>query len=143
MKIVINDCYGGFSLSPRGEAEYLRRKGETPFFYVTPREGGRLNFDRTVRWNPNDGESYIVVYTYLDDLGDEPSKEEREAARYFAARDIDRSDPDLVAVVEAIGKPAGGRHANLKVIEIPDDVEWEIEEYDGSEWVAEKHRVWR
>jgi hypothetical protein len=28
------------------------------------------------------------------------------------------------------------------VIEIPDDVEWEVEEYDGLEWVAEKHRTW-
>ena len=28
-------------------------------------------------------------------------------------------------------------------VEIPDDVEWQIEEYDGSEWIAEKHRIWR
>lgn len=26
--------------------------------------------------------------------------------------------------------------------DIPDDVEWEIEEYDGLEWVSEKHRTW-
>jgi hypothetical protein len=30
----------------------------------------------------------------------------------------------------------------LKVVEIPDGVKWQIEEYDGSEWVAEKHRTW-
>ena len=30
----------------------------------------------------------------------------------------------------------------LKVVEIPDGVDWEIEEYDGEEWVSEKHRVW-
>jgi len=29
-----------------------------------------------------------------------------------------------------------------KVVEIPDDIEFVIEEYDGIEWVAEKHRVW-
>jgi hypothetical protein len=29
------------------------------------------------------------------------------------------------------------------VVEIPDGVEWEIAEYDGLEWVAEKHRTWR
>jgi len=30
----------------------------------------------------------------------------------------------------------------LKIVDIPDGVEWEIEEYDGMEWVAEKHRTW-
>lgn len=26
--------------------------------------------------------------------------------------------------------------------EVPDDVQWQIEEYDGREWVAETHRTW-
>ena len=32
--------------------------------------------------------------------------------------------------------------AKLKIVEIPDDVEWIIEEYDGKEWIAEDHRRW-
>ncbi len=32
--------------------------------------------------------------------------------------------------------------AKLKVVEIPDDVDWEVENYDGIEWIAEKHRIW-
>jgi hypothetical protein len=28
------------------------------------------------------------------------------------------------------------------VIEIPDDVEWIIVDYDGMEHIAEKHRTW-
>jgi hypothetical protein len=31
----------------------------------------------------------------------------------------------------------------LAIVEIPDDVQWIIEENDGMEWVAEKHRTWR
>ena len=31
---------------------------------------------------------------------------------------------------------------NLKIVEIPEGVRWEIEEYDGKEWVAEMHRTW-
>jgi hypothetical protein len=27
-------------------------------------------------------------------------------------------------------------------VEIPDNVEWEIMEYDGTEYIAEKHRKW-
>lgn len=55
---------------------------------------------------------------------------------------IERDDPDLVRVVEELGKEANGRYADLKVVEIPDDVKWDIEEYDGSEWIAEVHRTW-
>jgi hypothetical protein len=27
-------------------------------------------------------------------------------------------------------------------VDIPDDVKWQIEEYDGNEWIAESHRTW-
>ena len=57
--------------------------------------------------------------------------------------EIQRDDPELVRVVEALGAEANDRHAELKVIQIPEDVDWEIKEYDGIEHVAEKHRTWR
>ena len=56
--------------------------------------------------------------------------------------DIARDDPLLVKVIEELGDAAGGSYANIKIVTIPDDVEWVIEEYDGSEWVSEKHRTW-
>lgn len=56
--------------------------------------------------------------------------------------DIDRDDQYLVQVVEEMGAAANNRYSELKVVTIPDDVEWEIAEYDGLEWVAEKHRTW-
>ena len=59
----------------------------------------------------------------------------------FAFKD-DRSNPKLVECVETLGELANGTFAELKVVEIPDDVEWEIEEYDGLEWISEKHRTW-
>ncbi len=54
----------------------------------------------------------------------------------------ERSDPKLVDCVEKLGESANGRFANLLVVEIPDDVEWHIEEYDGIESIHENHRVW-
>ncbi len=54
----------------------------------------------------------------------------------------DRANPLLVAAVEALGAEAGGSCAELKVVDIPDEVEWQIESYDGREWVAETHRTW-
>jgi hypothetical protein len=58
-------------------------------------------------------------------------------------RDIPRDDPYLIKIVRDLGMAANGAHANLKIVEIPPDVEWQIEEYDGNEWVAEKHRIWQ
>jgi len=55
--------------------------------------------------------------------------------------DIKRDDPMLVRVVETLGGDMGSG-TKLKVVEIPDDVQWEISEYDGWEHVAEKHRRW-
>jgi hypothetical protein len=53
-----------------------------------------------------------------------------------------RCDPRLVRLVEEMGPAANGSFAKLKVVEIPDGVSWEIEDYDGSEHVAEKHSTW-
>lgn len=58
------------------------------------------------------------------------------------ARDIDRSDPVLIKVVEMLGEEVNTRFSELKIVEIPDGVDWEITEYDGIEQVAEKHRSW-
>lgn len=54
-----------------------------------------------------------------------------------------RTDDDLINLLEEKGSEfVSGPYSSLKIIEIPDDVEWEVEEYDGSEWVSEKHRTW-
>lgn len=58
-------------------------------------------------------------------------------------KELRRDDRDLVTVVEEMQKKACGRWSELKIVEVPDDVEWEIQEYDGYEWVAEKHRTWQ
>jgi hypothetical protein len=57
--------------------------------------------------------------------------------------DISRTDPTLVAMVEEDSKLYSGRSADLRVVEVPADVDWEIKDYDGQEHVAEKHRTWR
>jgi hypothetical protein len=63
-------------------------------------------------------------------------------AEDFYDRDISRDDPYLVKVVKEMGMSANGKFSNLKIVEIPADVEWLVQEYDGAEWVAEKHRTW-
>ena len=114
-KIVINRCFGGFGLSHKA---YLRLK-----------ELGNA----TALGEPDVGE-------YFSD-GSGPRKS-FEGMDSFC-HDIKRDDPLLVQVVEELGKEASSWATNLVVVEIPDGVEWEVGEYDGMEWVDEKHRSWR
>ena len=53
-----------------------------------------------------------------------------------------RANLNLVEVVEKLGSRADGDYSKLYIVEIPDDVEYTIENYDGQEWVAEVHRTW-
>lgn len=57
-------------------------------------------------------------------------------------QDIPRDDPILIELVETLGKDSWGDFSELKIVEIPENVNWCICEYDGSEWVAERHRTW-
>ena len=110
-EIVINNDYGGFSLSR--EAVLLARK-----LSGNPKWGG-VTIEGDVYDN---GDVCNTDYGFIDD--------------------IPRDDKILVEVVKKLGKKANGYLSSLKIVKIPDDVEWEIEEYDGMEWVTEKHRKW-
>ncbi len=96
MKIVLNKCYGGFSVS---EAVY--------------KEFG-------IKW---DGYGHL----YKDADG----------------KEVERTDPRLIAAIEKLGEEASsGCLAKLEIVEIPDDVEWEMDDYDGIETVHELHDSW-
>ena len=113
-KIVINSKHGGFGLSDEAVELYSKFSG--------------LNLKKVEKeWS-------FCSHFYIDGIEDDD--------HYFADDDIERDDPILVGVVTALGDKASGRHAKLKIVEIPDDVEYHIEEYDGLEHVAEKHRTW-
>jgi hypothetical protein len=58
------------------------------------------------------------------------------------AFDNDRCNPLLVEAVEKLGKKANGLYTTLKIIEIPDDVEWRVDAVNGKEVIREKHRMW-
>jgi len=79
----------------------------------------------------SDGKSPFGTYHYYDD--------EDSLLSYW---DIPRDDPILIKVVEELGDKANSWASDLEIVEIPDDIEWGIEEYDGKEWVAEAHRTW-
>ena len=54
-----------------------------------------------------------------------------------------RTDPRLIELMEQKGsKWCSGDFAKLKIVEIPDDIDYYISDYDGMEAVEETHRTW-
>lgn len=119
MKVVINSDYGGFGVSILAMKHILQRKGITGTVF-------KSIFPEQVIEDDNSDD----FYSMYDSSGE-----------YFSP-DFPRDDADLVAVVEELGDKANTRYSSLKIVEIPDGVNYEIEEYDGSEWVSEVHRKW-
>ena len=114
--IVINRQHGGFGLSWDAQIEYLNRAG------IAYNLEDRESRDDTQRYG------HMIKLATGDVWND---------------KDIARDDPILVAVVRDMGVAVISNFAKLKVVKIPGNVEWTIDEYDGLEWVAEKHRTWR
>jgi len=103
-KIVINSCYGGFGLSDEAIRMFLIRKN--------------IQFEeKPTRWG--------------DSSFNEPGKE--EWSLYATIRDVKRSDPDLVYVVETLGEKANGSFAELAIEEFPVGTLYRVNEYDGLE----------
>ena len=112
--IVINNQHGGFGLSRDAQISYLERSGIK--YTLKDRDDRHSN----ARYGP------IILVN----------------GRHWYDRSIARDDLVLISLVEELGKASWGEHASLKIVRIPADVDWIIEEYDGLEWVAEQHRTW-
>ena len=56
---------------------------------------------------------------------------------------LERHDPNLIKAIEELGiEKARDGLAKLKIVEIPDGKEYDIEEYDGFEHIHEKVEIW-
>lgn len=130
MKIVINSCYGGFSLSSAAVLRYAELKGITlyqencsfgmPHFYKVP----------------------VAEYHKIYDSAKLGQTSSSVFDLYFSYRDIERTDSCLIQTVMELGSLANDDYSKLTIVDIPDDIKYTIEEYDGREHVAEIHRTW-
>lgn len=134
-KVVVNKRYGGFGLSDAGIRAYAEAKGIT--LYPENGQFGMVTYF-TVPTNERVGE----IDFYNASMSERTAYNQRHHTERLYDGDLERDDPILVDVVERLGNAANGKYARLEVTEVPDDVDWEIGEYDGQEWVQEKHRTW-
>jgi hypothetical protein len=137
MKVVINKCFGGFGLSPRGYEAYAKKKGKKCYFFENIGEGGKIDLD--IYYRKEASELNGLFFT----AADTPNLTKVNYGDHVIwAHDIPRDDPDLIAIIEELGEAANSGVSELKIIEIPDGTEYTIEEYDGIEHIAEVHRTW-
>ncbi len=139
MKIVKNTCYGGFGLSSKASQEYLKLIGKECFFYKDNLDYKNRELSKIPLEEADDS---ILLTISTKDYGD-VFNGNIEDEHYFLCYNLDRTDENLIKAIETIGeKESSGRFAELKIVEIPDGIEWEIDEYDGIESIHESHRSW-
>lgn len=138
-KIAINVCHGGFQLSHKAILRYLEIVGKKVWveenedweghydYWLVPKEERLVNRESDF-WTMTMEEKVKYNDTWRD--------------QNFGYREIARDDPALIQVIEELGEDSHTRYSELKIVEIPDEVAWQIDEYDGLEWVAEQHRTW-
>jgi len=149
MEIAINDQFGGFSLSHEAVMRYAELKGMKLYPWIDD-ISKKVYGDKATLDNP----SVCIHYTTVpqeryEEINEREMKKPVRVGRfaksnalYFSDRDIARNDPLLLQVIRELKTKADGQCATLKIVTIPDGVDWQIEEYDGAEHIAEKHRTW-
>ena len=150
MKVVINACFGGFGIS---DAAYEKlhewgipirqytdqERGPDGLWLPQPLNEGEVIFDRDL--TPPEHDSMSAVYWKY--------RKDKVSPRYWdnGWLEDNRSHPLLIRLIEEMGAGhrtgASGPYADLRIVEIPDGTDYEIDEYDGNEHIAERHRTWR
>ena len=108
----------------------------------------RVAHDFLLEWAERSGIKLVWFTEYDEDLNAydywrvDFYGEEVDDCNYFSfGGDVSRTDPVLIQMVEE-GYPDIESN-RLHVVEIPDDIEWNIGEHeDGQEYIAEAHRTW-
>lgn len=136
-KVILNKCYGGFDVSYEAYMLYAKKKGLTLYLYesnfVSPR---KFIYKKT-------NDETLFIHYFTKDMGDNVEISSEDYEKYcLYLREEHREDPVLIEVVEELGEKANGRYGYLKVVEIPDDLDYVIDEYDGIETLHQKVEEW-
>jgi uncharacterized membrane protein len=135
-KIVLNVCYGGFSLSKKAEQLLFKKLG------IEVRETiKRDSFNNVYLVNKNDIKDYkwikeFSIVALEKELQKKFNLKNDETIVYLCYSDIPRHLKELVEVVEELEKESWGQCSELKVKECYSKL-YKIKEFDGLETLEE------
>lgn len=123
----------GFELPRSLVHAYYQSMGVELFYYYVG-YGMRMISQTTI-----DDPSNLVVVTTQDLGNNVPEGQFTNIARNVLAHtELYRTEELLVSLVETSPK----KYPEVKVVEIPDGVVWDIVSMDNQEVIQERHRIW-
>ena len=141
MKVAYNACFGGFGLSNLALTEFAKKKGIDLTWYEQTgyRHKGGVSYKR-LDGIPSGGR--LPTCPLTKDYGAVITELPSNVFYYPDFSDNNRSDPDLIEVIESLGKKANGYLGSLAIKEIPDGAGFEITEHNGLEDVEPPRPNW-
>lgn len=134
MEIVINKCWGVFGISREAKlalahtnCPHIKRWKPKDYYGSSP------DWEAMFERDKEDGKSeqmFDVDVMWDDIITDEHSNDQSRTCTF------------LIDIIKQLGDKANGHYAELKIVEIPDGTNFEIDDYDGMESVDEVHSRW-
>jgi len=142
-EIVINRCWGRFNLSHEAIMLYAKLSGFKlyPFVEIREKEGKKWS-PTTDKYRPYVNElskdnPYDLIFYTKKPLNKDGSYDNNS---WFGDDDIERDDLNLIKVVKKLKEESYNSLSELKIVKIPFNIKWTIEDYDGMESVEEEHK---
>lgn len=138
-KVILNKCYGGFDVSIKATLAYAKKKHLKVSIYKRNFNNHSITYSLvSPKIVKDDGFlKYAVATKYHGRVANNLPPED--------ILDLDgkyREDATLIEVVEKLGKEANTIISDLRVVEIPDDLDYMIDNYDGIETLHQRVQEW-
>ena len=149
MEVILNKCYGGFGVSEKCYDLYAEKLGKKVFRYI---DDGIQSYDCAFPLWPKkkvtleEACNSFHVDHFFKDFGDKFESYNGHPCWdddcYIYLSREHRENSVLIECIKELGEDANGLYAELKVVEIPDNMEYEIDEYDGIETLHQAVPKW-
>lgn len=139
-KVILNKDYGVFDVSFKAYSLYAKKKGLKLYAYepqlVKDSKG-------TIYEKINKDRDTLFTEYFTKDFGDVSRISDDDYEKYRLYLDKShREDKVLIEVVEELKEKANGRYGKLKVVEIPDNLKYVIDDYYGIETLHQEVQEW-
>lgn len=149
-ELLINRCFGGYTLSNEVLIELTKRKHkdfEKLYFYCEDYSNQRYVKIKDFKYKNgklvNSGYFLDSLYLSYHDQGDIVKYNDFKYDKLIWSDNWSRDDEDLIKLFKEWGSErCSGDCSKLKLVEIPNDIEYYIDVYDGLESIHERHRSW-